>query len=298
MYEAVGPRSSGPDRIGHLACALVSNATAQTSPTATAGPPAGGNRLQRPPQLATTTQKGLITVTWFNVQVQLDLPAARLDDDLTDALLQELEGFHTSLSSHDGLITARLSLQAENLPQAARIAIAVTEQAASAAGTPASTAAVTAMTEEEFATREGWPEVPASLLQTQDPAQAGLSLKEAAQLLGITRQAVTRRLLLPAEHPDHLRGFRDDTRRWHVEASDVRRAVHRREQSLNAGLTDQEDARDPDQTGSSASADPTGEQETLGDAAASNATSTSSTSSGTTTSSTTRPRRRAAKVVP
>ncbi|PRY06790.1 hypothetical protein [Kineococcus rhizosphaerae] len=174
-------------------------------------------------------------MTWFNVQVQLDLPAARLDDDLTDALLEDLEDFHTSLSSHDGLITARLSLQAAGLSQATRQAIAVTEQAAASAGSPAQAVAVTAMTEQEFTSREGWPQAPTALPEAQAAPQPDMTLKEASLLLGITRQAVTRRLLLPVDHPDHLRGFRDDTRRWHVEAIDVRRAAQRREQTSSAG---------------------------------------------------------------
>jgi hypothetical protein len=167
-------------------------------------------------------------MSWFNAQVQLDLPATRLTDDLADQMLKELQDFHPSLSAADGLTTARLSLLAENLPQASRIAIAVLEQAAAGIGHPAGAVAVTVMTEQEFTAREGWNDSPEAA-----QAQQMIPLKEAAEMLQISRQAVAKRLELPVDHPDHLQGQQDGSRRWFVSRSDVRRAALRRSGSTS-----------------------------------------------------------------
>jgi hypothetical protein len=169
-------------------------------------------------------------MSWFNAQVQLDLPATRLTDDLADQLLSELQDFHPSLSAADGLTTARLSLLAESLPQAGRIAVAVLEQAAATTGHPATAVAVTVMTEQEFTVREGWTDSP----EGAQPQQQMIPLKEAAEMLQISRQAVAKRLELPVDHPDHLQGHQDSSRRWLVARSDVRRATLRRGENASA----------------------------------------------------------------
>ncbi|WP_432570890.1 hypothetical protein [Kineococcus sp. SYSU DK005] len=173
-------------------------------------------------------------MTAFNVQVQLDLPAARLSDELADQLLEHLAGFHPALSNEQQLISARISLPATGLVQATQIAVSVVEQAAAHAGAPATTVAVHAMTEEEFLAREGWNDAPG-----ESAPEPTVTIKEAAAMLQITRQAVAKRTQLPAGHPEHLRGRQDSSKRWHVLRVDVRRAMLRRGLALSSDADEQ-----------------------------------------------------------
>ena len=96
-----------------------------------------------------------------------------------DAVMGQLEAFHAALSeSQRGWNTAHISLPGESLAQAAATATAVVS---SAYGAPAIACEV--MTETEFLAREGWAPVPDLV-----------SVTEAAQLLGVSRQAVLQRI--------------------------------------------------------------------------------------------------------
>jgi len=99
--------------------------------------------------------------------------------DQADQLMTDLEQLHPAVStSPRGWLTVTITIPAEHVGQAVTLAIAAVEQAA---GHP--TIAVTAMTETEADAREGW-ETPSELV----------SVKEAADILGVSRQAVLDRI--------------------------------------------------------------------------------------------------------
>lgn len=96
-----------------------------------------------------------------------------------DAVMDKLEAFHASLSeSARGWNTAHISLPGESLEQATAAAVAVVSAAYGAAAI-----ACEVMTEKEFLAREGWAPVPDLV-----------SVTEAAELLGVSRQAVLQRI--------------------------------------------------------------------------------------------------------
>ena len=97
----------------------------------------------------------------------------------TDQVLEQLAELHPSLSeSERGWATARISLPGETLQQATTLACAAAERAF---GAPAIAAVV--MTEAEFDARQGWETVPELV-----------SVSEAAQMLGVSRQRVLQRI--------------------------------------------------------------------------------------------------------
>lgn len=127
-----------------------------------------------------------------NISVELDeqlnpTAGATPATDRIDDLLDRLARYHPTLTSgHRGRLVVMVSLPAEHVAQAVTTAVAVVEAAAGAA-----TVAVEAMASDEFDARQGWTPLPELITVT-----------EAAQMLGVTRQAVLdriRRHTLPAE---------------------------------------------------------------------------------------------------
>ena len=96
-----------------------------------------------------------------------------------DDVMDKLEAFHGAAGqSPRGWHEARISLPAESLVQATAAATAVVEAAHGARAI-----ACEVMTEKEFLAREGW-----------EPVPDLVSVTEAAQLLGVSRQAVLQRI--------------------------------------------------------------------------------------------------------
>ena len=99
--------------------------------------------------------------------------------DQLDQAITDLESIHPAIStSPRGWLTVAVTLPAEHVGQAVILATAAIEQAT---GHPV--IAVTAMTEAEADAREGW-ETPPELV----------SVSEAAEILGVSRQAVLDRI--------------------------------------------------------------------------------------------------------
>jgi excisionase family DNA binding protein len=116
------------------------------------------------------------------------IEVARRDDGWsTDAVLDALAPFHPSVgTSPRGWADAQVSLPAETLAQATAAACAAVSHAFAA-----EVVAAEVMTEAEFAAREGWTPVPELV-----------SVTEAADMLGVSRQAILDRIArktLPAE---------------------------------------------------------------------------------------------------
>lgn len=121
----------------------------------------------------------------YNAHVEVN---RRTDYD-PDRVIDALAEFHAAVGySPRGFADAQITLPAESLAQACSTAAAVVSSAYGGA----EAIACSVMTEKEFMNREGWGDAPAELV----------SVMEAAQLLGITRQAVLQRIAsksLPAE---------------------------------------------------------------------------------------------------
>ena len=121
----------------------------------------------------------------YNATIELEARGA-LTDDQVDELMEQLAGYHAAIGHTPRRHSVTISLPAENLRQAVTTALAVVE---AAFGSPALT--IEAMTTAEFDTREGWQPVPELV-----------SVAEAAEILGVSRQAVLQRIgtrSLPAE---------------------------------------------------------------------------------------------------
>ncbi|WP_183092917.1 helix-turn-helix domain-containing protein [Nocardioides stalactiti] len=112
----------------------------------------------------------------------------QLTDDQLDQLMTNLSTLHPAIgTSARGWLEVTVTLPAEHVGQAVTLAVAAIEQAA---GHP--TVAVTSMTEAEADAREGWEDSPSDLV----------SVSQAAEILGVSRQAVLDRIsrhTLPAE---------------------------------------------------------------------------------------------------
>jgi excisionase family DNA binding protein len=127
----------------------------------------------------------------FTAFVEVDdrTPITQADGDLVDELVAALEPWHgTPTTSPRGFRAAQISLPAESIAQAAATAAAVVSGVYD--GRPVIVLEV--LTEKEFMNREGWGEPPSDLV----------SVSEAAEILGVTRQAVLQRISsksLPAE---------------------------------------------------------------------------------------------------
>lgn len=128
----------------------------------------------------------------FNAYVEVDHQGVFDVDEVLDAL----PSLHAALEhSSRGYAAARITLAASSLAQAATIAVAVVSQAYGRAAP----IVVEVMTQEEFMNRQGWRERHSTLV----------SVTEAAEMLGVTRQAVLQLIeseSLPAEKvgPEYL----------------------------------------------------------------------------------------------
>ena len=113
----------------------------------------------------------------MSINYNLIIEVARRDDpaaDASDAVLDALVDYHPALSvSPRGWWSVTITLPAESLRQAITTGLAVVEEAAGVA------VSVTAMTTDEFDLRAGL-----------EPTSESVTVAEAAELLGVTRQAV------------------------------------------------------------------------------------------------------------
>jgi excisionase family DNA binding protein len=128
-----------------------------------------------------------------DVEVNDRTPITHDDGELVDLLIQALQAYHgVPSTSPRGFRSASISFPAESIAQACATAAAVV----SSLYDGAVPIVVEAMTEKEFMNREGWGDPPSELV----------SVSEAADILGVSRQAVlegiTRRSL-PAERVGH-----------------------------------------------------------------------------------------------
>lgn len=120
----------------------------------------------------------------YNAHVELE--RQRLTEDQVDAMMDGIEPFHGALGrGPDGWISAQISVPAENLTQAAAIAIAAVEGAARGAGFTATAIGAEVLTEELFNRRQGWEDEPGAADQ---PSVIGS--EEASKILGVSRQRV------------------------------------------------------------------------------------------------------------
>lgn len=116
--------------------------------------------------------------TFYSAHVEVDL-RGDLADSTVDRVLDQLADFHPAIgTSPRGYADAQITLPAETLAQACSAALAVV---AAAYGAPA--VACEVLTEAEFDARQGWATVPDLV-----------SVTEAAQMLGVSRQAVLQRI--------------------------------------------------------------------------------------------------------
>ncbi len=112
----------------------------------------------------------------YNATVEVEKRGAR---DVVDDVIDKLAAYHPALGdSARGWASATISLPAETLVQACSTAAAVV---AAAYGAPALACEV--MTETEFLARQGW-----------EPVPDLVSVSEAAELLGVSRQRVLQRI--------------------------------------------------------------------------------------------------------
>jgi excisionase family DNA binding protein len=111
----------------------------------------------------------------YNATVEVETKASKLAEARVDVLMGKLANYHGALgTSARGWLAYTISLPAESLEQACSTALAVITQLGS--GTPV---ACEVMTEREFNAREGFEDLPDLV-----------SASEAAEILGVTRQAV------------------------------------------------------------------------------------------------------------
>jgi len=114
-----------------------------------------------------------------NVEVDDRTPITRDNSTEVDAWMEVLRQYHGSPgTSIRGFREAGLYVPAENLAQATTSATAIVSSLFGAEAI-----AIEIMTEKEFDTREGWMPMPEIV-----------SVSEAAELLGVTRQAVQDRI--------------------------------------------------------------------------------------------------------
>ncbi|MCR6703170.1 MAG: excisionase family DNA-binding protein [Cellulomonas sp.] len=118
--------------------------------------------------------------TSYNARVDLDRPApAGHDDEWTDHVLAELAGHSAAVSrALDGRTTIDLTLPADSLRQAVTTALALVTHA-----TGAEPVGLEVITTESFDRRHG-----------AEPVGRLLSVTEAANALGVSRQAVLQRI--------------------------------------------------------------------------------------------------------
>jgi excisionase family DNA binding protein len=142
----------------------------------------------------------------YSAHVETDLRKTPAD---VDSLLEQLEQFHAALGmSPAGLFSVQMTVTGETLPQAAVVATAVVE---AVVGAPV--VSIEIMTETEFNRREGF-----------DDVDDLVSVPEAAELLGVSRQAVGQRIR-SGSLPGQRRGRDWMLPRKAVEAAAARKAA-------------------------------------------------------------------------
>jgi excisionase family DNA binding protein len=113
------------------------------------------------------------------VEVARKVDPYAVEVDAFDDIMDALSGFHAAVSvSPRGWLTATVTLPADSLAQATTTAAALVERAADAAALAAQV-----MTTREHDARQGW-----------EPVPELLSVSEAADKLGVSRQAVLDRI--------------------------------------------------------------------------------------------------------
>lgn len=114
----------------------------------------------------------------YNANVEVDVRADQIADDVVDAMMGQLATFHVALgTSPRGWIEVRISLPAENLAQACATAAVVVESAAGAAAI-----ACEVMAEEEYAARQGFSAEPDIVASSEAAAILGVSTERVRQL--------------------------------------------------------------------------------------------------------------------
>lgn len=114
----------------------------------------------------------------YNALIELD-DRTTLTDTRIDQLMESISDYHGIVSQHPrGWITLRVTVPAETIPQAARTATLLAEDA-----THATAIRCDVMLEEEFDHRNGF-----------DTAPELISVTEAAQALGVSRQAILKQI--------------------------------------------------------------------------------------------------------
>lgn len=114
----------------------------------------------------------------YNITIEVN-DATPLAADDVDRITDELESFTPALSnSVRGYRSATVTVPGATLRQAVTAALAVVEAALGAEAV-----AIDALTEQEFDVRQGWAPVPDLV-----------SVAEAAELLGVTKQRVQQRI--------------------------------------------------------------------------------------------------------
>lgn len=115
----------------------------------------------------------------YNATIDVARKATKDDSDLVDQVIDKLASYHPAIGGTPrGWLSAIISLPAESLAQASSTALAVVE---AAFGAPAVSLEV--MTSAEFDIRQGW-----------EPTPDLVSVAEAAELLGVSRQRVLQRI--------------------------------------------------------------------------------------------------------
>lgn len=116
-------------------------------------------------------------MTMYNVRLELN--QKQVDEDLVVRLHEQLHAYHATVgTSPRGWLSVRLSLPAESTLQAVSSAIAVVERLAGA-----HTIVSEAMTEDEFAAREGFVPVPDLISTTQFADLMGISRARVGQMI-------------------------------------------------------------------------------------------------------------------
>lgn len=114
----------------------------------------------------------------YSITIEVDDKTALTADDV-DRIHEQLEAFDVALGmSRRGWRSANMTTPAGSMRQAMAIAVSLVESAFGA-----NAIAVEAMTDDEFDVRQGWAPVPDLV-----------SVSQAAELLGVSRQRVLQRI--------------------------------------------------------------------------------------------------------
>lgn len=133
------------------------------------------------------------TNTGASFSAHVELERRRASTEQLTAMVDHLGGYSAAVgTSPRGWVDVQLSVVANTLTQATHTAVAVVEDAARAAGIPASAVAAEVMTEAEFDVRQGHEQEQSSdlLAALRSPEPSVIDAVAAGEVLGITRQRV------------------------------------------------------------------------------------------------------------